>query len=517
MRPLAFFLLLCVSLFSQVDTSKIQTLYYSLRQDSLKECMAFYELFPDHPLGKKALDHAFDLINIHREQPLDKGLALHFPEIAVSALIQSIGFRSSQELPTLSKSDVEWIDQFSSHLKNRTLLGHQVTTLKDAKALSLDEIDLARTLFLLQFQDDLVKVKQYESTLDLMALEILAKVGKNPTTSSLLKAMHELIFFEMGFRFPPHSLWAKDVDTFTFLPSVMDDRFGVCLGVSILYLSLGQRLGVPFFIYTPPGHIFLQAELEDHSFINIETTARGIHIPMEEYLGMNMIQLSCRTIKEVAGMALMNQAAHYWETENYEAALKIYLEAADFMPDDPLLNYFISINALCCDQKKLSKTAFDTYQRTKKQDCIKDQTMLDDYYNNKVNIDGLKLIFLSVDETRDSILKKQSELKAVLQKYPKFREGIFHLGVTHLQLSQIQKAKECFEAYHVIDQTNPTVEYYLAILCSHRLDYKKAFEHLSNAENLLKSHGKSLKILKPLRLELTKVICPKASFSLSDA
>ena len=98
----------------------------------------------------------------------------------------------------------------------------------------------------------------------------------------------------MRFRFPPHSLHAKDIDIYTFLPSVLDGRRGVCLGVSILYLCLAQRLGLDLEIITPPGHIYVRYQSPEGEMINIETTARGIDIPSERYLGMETRKLQTK-------------------------------------------------------------------------------------------------------------------------------------------------------------------------------------------------------------------------------
>lgn len=488
------------------EPEEIKTLYYSLNQHSIRENLAFYSLFSDDPYGKKALENALALINCHRSQGLPDSMIKNWPEINISNIVQLIGKKMNTQMTPLSKEESTFIKTVSSHLKNRDLKGYKATKFEEIAQLNDCEIDLARALFLYQFHDDLDQVEAYEATLDLMALEILARLPKERTVTQILHAMHELIFFEMSFRFPPHSLWAKDVDTFTFLPSVMDDRFGVCLGVSVLYLSLGQRLGLPFNIFTPPGHIFIQAQLEDESLINIETTARGIHIPTDDYLGINVLQLPKRKMKDTVALVLMNYAATFWEEKNYHEALKIYLVAETIMPDDPLLHYFITLNALFCDKKSIAKKAYAIYLEKSIPDVIKRETLLEDYYKKVTNIEGLKIIFSPVDETRESIIKKQKELLEFLQKYPKFREGHFHLGITYLQLSNLAKAKNSFENYHTLDQTNPTVEYYLALLCINRLDFKKAYLHLLRAETLMKNHGKSMKILKPIRMEIFKYL-----------
>jgi tetratricopeptide (TPR) repeat protein len=506
MRYIYYFLLLLIPLFSQ-EEAQIKTLYYSLKQNSIKEQLAFYSLFPDSIYGKKSFKQALDLINQHRKIPVDPAILKNWPEISISAMIQSIGRKMNSSLDLMKEDDVSLVKQLSSHLKHHQLKGHLATSFEELPTLPNEEIDLARSIFLYQFQNDLKKVEAYEAALDLMTLEILAKVPKNHTIKEILHAMHDLIFFEMEFRFPPHSLWAKEVDTFTFLPSVMDDRFGVCLGVSILYISIGQRLGIPFNIFTPPGHIFIQAQLDDESLVNIETTARGIHIPMDHYLGINTLYLDKRTVKETVALALMNFAAIFWEKNKYEEALDIYTKAEAFMPNDPLLHYFMTLNALFCGKKEIATKTYEIFLKNKVQDSIKEQTLLEDYFNHQVNLDGLKTIFTTVDETRNSILDKQKELLAILKKHPKFREGHFHLGITYLQLSNYAKAKEAFEQYHLLDSTNPTVEYYLAHLCMNRLDYKKANDHLNRLENLMKNHNKSLKIIKPIRLEIMKVLC----------
>ena len=108
-----------------------------------------------------------------------------------------------------------------------------------------------------QFNERQEEIRQYEASLDLMALQVLARLPENPTPEDKIAEINRFIFQEMQFRFPPHSLYAKDVDLYTFLPSVLDGREGVCLGVSILYLCIAQRLELPLDIITPPGHIYI--------------------------------------------------------------------------------------------------------------------------------------------------------------------------------------------------------------------------------------------------------------------
>ena len=99
---------------------------------------------------------------------------------------------------------------------------------------------------------------------------------------------------------------------------MLDSRRGVCLGVSILYLCLAQRLGVELEAITPPGHIYVRHVAPDGEIVNIETTARGIDVPSEMYLGMETRKLQKRDIRQVIGLAFMNQAAVSWHRNDPE-------------------------------------------------------------------------------------------------------------------------------------------------------------------------------------------------------
>src|SRR4029079_11872384 len=138
--------------------------------------------------------------------------------------------------------------------------------------------------------------KAYEAAVDLMSLQILALLQeKAKDHKELIRGINEFIFEEMRFRFPPHSLYSQSIDEYTFLPSVLESRRGVCLGVSILYLCIAQRLNLAIEMITPPGHIYVRYRNDD-TIINIETTARGIHVDCEEYLSVNLCALQKRTI-----------------------------------------------------------------------------------------------------------------------------------------------------------------------------------------------------------------------------
>ena len=168
--------------------------------------------------------------------------------------------------------------------------------------------------------------------IDLMALQIRSTLSPNSKPEEKIDAINRFIFEELGFRFPPHSCYATNVDLYTFLPSVLDSRRGVCLGVSILYICIAQRLSLPLEMITPPGHIYVRYKNGEKE-INIETTARGIHLEvLETYLAINTRSLQQRNVKEVIGLSHFNQASVYWITEKMKNPLNAMLQRKNIFP-----------------------------------------------------------------------------------------------------------------------------------------------------------------------------------------
>jgi regulator of sirC expression with transglutaminase-like and TPR domain len=402
------------------------------------------------------------------------------------------------------------VQALGQQLPNRKRQGAHVWTKEEVLALPSEQIDLARGLLINQFDgeaDYREKILQYEATLDLMALEIRAALPKEAEPVQKIDAINQFIFEEMHFRFPPHSLYAKDIDLYTFLPAVLDSREGVCLGVSILYLALAQRLDLDLEIITPPGHIYLRYN-DNGKHLNIETTARGIHLPSETYLGINTRILQERTLKEVIGLAFVNQASVFWGLTKYKETVHLYEKALAYLPEDRLLKLFLGLNYLFIDETAKGRKLLEQLRNFTFSYAVSPETIADDYLQGRTDIAGLKNIFTHVDETRESVLAKQAQLRETLKRYPRFRAGLFQLAITYLQLGRAAEALEFLEKYHRLDPRDATIEYYLSIVQLDRLNYPRAWAHLSAAEKIVKARNHNPRVLQQLRLQLLRFSPP---------
>jgi predicted Zn-dependent protease len=289
---------------------------------------------------------------------------------------------------------------------------------------------------------------------------------------------------------------------------VIESRRGVCLGVSILYLSLAQRLNLNLEAITPPGHIYVRYKAPDGEITNIETTARGIDIPSERYLSLETRSLQQRNIKEVIGLAFMNQASVAWHQEKTAQAIELYEKGCLFLPEDPLIRTFLGFQYLFGGQEKKGKELLQKVHHVLPDHLVMEDTVVSDYLSGRTDVAGIQAIFQEVDATRISILEKQKQLEEMISKHPQFRAGVFHLAVTHLQLGREKEALPILERYMSLDAKNPVVCYYLAAIHAQRMNYNAAWKYLQSAEALVHARNHSPQTLEELRSNL-QMACPE--------
>jgi Flp pilus assembly protein TadD len=507
-RAIACFILcqaLCFS--AEPSQTKLQTLYNSLDPCSVSQHLAFYELYPQTNWGQMAIKEAWRLMagKPMNEQAINLGI-LHSGH-CLDNLVHMVNRPVDKQIPLLDHHSIQTLKLLAEGLHHHELKGHSVWSEEELLKLPPDEIDLARGLFLSQFGNDRLKIQTYEALIDLMALQILTRLKKGASPEEKIIAINTFIFDEMGFRFPPHSLYAKDIDLYTFLPSVLDSRRGVCLGVSILYLCIAQRLALSLEMITPPGHIYVRYRSNERT-INIETTARGIHLDSEDYLTMNNRLLQQRTILEVIGMAHFNQASVHWQNGEYAKALQAYQKAEPYMKEDPLLKELMGYVLLLTGDSEEGERKLREVQDFVPDYALVKNTMAEDYFLGHIDAEGIGVIFKKVDEDRQSILAKKEALQKTLEKYPRFRAGLLNLAITWLQLHRLGEALEVLNSFQAIEAGDPEAHYYLSVLHTQRRDFPNAWHHVQQAEKIAKARQYEPKMLKELRRELLQS-CPE--------
>ncbi|KPK33464.1 MAG: hypothetical protein AMS24_01060 [Chlamydiae bacterium SM23_39] len=468
MKKYFFILFLPIFIFSDISA-----LYKTLEPNSISKHLIFYKLYPETSEGKKALQHVFSLLRQN-----NKNNFFNIPKIDLSNLLSL--FISKEPLTKkIKEKDLSVIEEISKNLKNRKLKTYGLLEEKNFISANPEEIDLARAIFLAK-KMSIKEIRCYEAYLDIMALEILTNLPKQPSYLDKIKAINDFIFFDLGFSFPEHSQSTKKIDSYTNLPSVMDKRKGVCLGLSILYLCLAQRIDLPLDAVTIPGHIFLK-----YKDRNIETTRRGVHIPDEKYLNMETKSIKVRDKKEVIGLLFINEASIFLKEKDYTQATILYEKAQQYLPNSFILKQLLGFCYIFSKKEKEGKKLLLEIREKIFPSYTMKEILASDFLDKKVDKKGIEEVFLPFENTKKSLLQKKDTLLKILKKYPKFRFGLLLLSNIWLELGRDKEALNVLLKYYKIDQKNPLITFYISIISFQRSDFKNSWKYLNITKNIL--------------------------------
>jgi regulator of sirC expression with transglutaminase-like and TPR domain len=153
------------------------------------------------------------------------------------------------------------LEEQAAQLRKLALAVHQQTTLADlAKALQGPEekIDLlAAALLIARLDNEELDVPAYQKEVARLAKEVSTSLPKNADEPARLKALNKYLFQERGFH-------GSRVDYYTransYINEVIDDREGLPITLSVLYMELARHLKVNVVGVALPGHFIVRHE-----------------------------------------------------------------------------------------------------------------------------------------------------------------------------------------------------------------------------------------------------------------
>jgi regulator of sirC expression with transglutaminase-like and TPR domain len=99
----------------------------------------------------------------------------------------------------------------------------------------------------------------YRRKLDDMAQEVRERLGRRASGEEAVKTLNRYLFTEQGFRGNTRNYYEAEN---SYLNRVIDRRTGIPISLSVVYLLIGQRLGVPVHGIGMPGHFLVKFEAE---------------------------------------------------------------------------------------------------------------------------------------------------------------------------------------------------------------------------------------------------------------
>ncbi|QEG39079.1 transglutaminase family protein [Roseimaritima ulvae] len=138
---------------------------------------------------------------------------------------------------------------------------------------------LRGSLLIAKLDNPDIDVDAYVGRVDAMAAEILADVPEDADVVERRKALHRYLFEENGF----HGGRAEyDHPANSHLNSVIDDREGLPITMSILYMELGKRLGLSIEGVGLPGHFVVKHVISDSDEQLVDVFERGKLLSRED-------------------------------------------------------------------------------------------------------------------------------------------------------------------------------------------------------------------------------------------
>lgn len=217
-----------------------------------------------------------------------------------------------------------------------------------------DQIDLARAALLIaKGRDASVDVDRYLAEIEFLAATLGRRLPADLGATQRIGALNQYLFQEMGYG--PNQQDYYDPRN-SFLNDVLDRRKGIPITLSVLYIEVGRRIGLPLRGVSFPGHFLVKCRLEQ-GVIVLDAFAGGAS------LGIADLQKRLRAVRggevsraiiagmlvaaekrEILARMLRNLKAIYMHGGQCEAALDtvawlmaIHPDSADELRDRGLL------------------------------------------------------------------------------------------------------------------------------------------------------------------------------------
>lgn len=149
-----------------------------------------------------------------------------------------------------------------------------------------------------------------------------------------VEVLNRVVFVQEGFRREVQDPALR----FALLPAVLLRRRGNCLGLSSLYLALGERLRLPLHGVLAPGHFFVRYD-NGRSRRGVELFKQGKQMPIKWYLRKykipvkNPLYLRNLTPRQSLAVLRYNLANEHRRRGNLRTALEHYQQVVALLPD----------------------------------------------------------------------------------------------------------------------------------------------------------------------------------------
>ncbi len=210
-----------------------------------------------------------------------------------------------------------------------------------------ERIDLAEAALLIAGQEypDL-PIPHYLAQIDEHAQALSERLRGNRHPAHMLAELNRYLFEELGFMGDMNDYYNPKN---SFINEVLDRRLGVPISLSLIYLEIGRRIGLPLEGIAFPGHFLVRLEHGGDSIVidpfmqGAELGREDLERRLDELFSENAqarpaldTVLGCARKRDILLRMLRNLKAVYYQSDQYEKALAICDMIFTVTTDEPV-------------------------------------------------------------------------------------------------------------------------------------------------------------------------------------
>ncbi len=381
-------------------------------------------------------------------------------------------------------------------LANANLDGLYAKSIEEVLRLPPEQIDLGTAaLIVSEAWSDMVAGRRYQQQLDDIATEIRSRLkAKNaPMGIAAIPIINDYLFNELNFK-----TISKATDPYDlFLHSVMDRRQGYCLSLSVLYLAIGERLGLPLYGVVVPGHFFVRYDDGKIRF-NIEATHQGNSAPDSYYLEQfnvpktNTIYMTNLNKRQALGCFFNNLGNVYKDINNVNQAMASMQWAVYINPSlaesrmnlgniyllknrvDDAITEYQAATRISPDDAESHYNLGNAYQRREWfNDAINEYTAAIRFDSNVAEA------YLGMGTCYNKLNQPENEIDAYLKALavnPNMYEAMANLGNVYFNKGDFDAAIEQYSRAARVKPDNAEIHYQLGVAYFQKGDYANAIK-----------------------------------------
>ena len=212
---------------------------------------------------------------------------------------------------------------------------------------SEEDLNLAEAALLIaqEEQPDL-DIAAYLGRLDELAARVRSRLSESPSSADIIQELNAVLFDEEGLV----GNQSNYMDPYnSFLNEVLDRKLGIPISLSVVYIEVGNRLGVPLVGVGFPGHFVVKYQGPDGETIldpfqggsivsqeQMENKLRSMYGPNNPFVAQLPKLLAAVSKKDILLRMLRNLKQIYTQKEDLERALSVMERILLLAPDHPV-------------------------------------------------------------------------------------------------------------------------------------------------------------------------------------